>query len=54
MATRNAYIHLYQKISKGIFHRTTEEIGVEGVAFYHHQWEIVQTRARSIFALMFA
>jgi hypothetical protein len=27
--------------------------GVEGIVFYHYQWKIVQTRARSNFALMF-
>jgi hypothetical protein len=31
-----------------------EEIGVKGVALYHHQLKVVQTRARSNFALMFA
>jgi hypothetical protein len=31
-----------------------EEIGVEGITFYHHQKEIVQIRARSNFALTIA
>jgi len=29
MAARSAYIHLYSNFSKGIFHGTMEEIGVE-------------------------
>jgi hypothetical protein len=41
MATRSAYVHLYRKFSKGIFHGTIEEIGVEGVAFHHQQWIVV-------------
>jgi hypothetical protein len=53
MVIGSAYIHLYQFFSKGIFHRTTKEIGVESIALYDHQWEIVQTKARSIFVLMF-
>jgi hypothetical protein len=36
MAIGSAYIQLYQKISRGLFHGTTKEIGVEGVALYHH------------------
>jgi hypothetical protein len=36
MATRSAYIHLYQKFSKGVFHKTIEEIGVESVALNYH------------------
>jgi hypothetical protein len=54
MAIGSAYIHLNQKFSKGIFHGIMEEIGVEGVALYYHQREIVQTRARSNFVSMFA
>jgi hypothetical protein len=54
MVVRSAYVHLYQKQFKGIFHILVEEIGVEGVALYHHQWKVVQTRARSNFAPMCA
>jgi hypothetical protein len=36
MAIGSAYVHLYQKFSRGLFHGTIEEIGVEGVALYHH------------------
>jgi len=36
MAIGSAYIHLYHKFSKGLFHEIMEEIGVEGVALYHH------------------
>jgi hypothetical protein len=35
MAIGNVYVHFYQKISRGIFHGTTEEINVEGIALYH-------------------
>jgi hypothetical protein len=54
MAIRNAYVHLYQKISRGIFHGITEEISVEAIPLYYPQREIVQTKARSNFVLMFA
>jgi hypothetical protein len=37
MATRNAYVHFYLKFYRRIFHGTMEEIGVEGIALYHHQ-----------------
>jgi hypothetical protein len=36
MVTTSAYVHLYQKNSRGIFHGTTKEIGAKGIAFYHH------------------
>jgi hypothetical protein len=49
MVVRGAYIRLYRIFSKGIFHRTMEEIDVEGIAFYNHQREIVPTRVRSKF-----
>jgi hypothetical protein len=42
MTIGNVYVQLYRKISRGIFHKTTKEIGAEGVALYHHQREIVQ------------
>jgi hypothetical protein len=54
MATRSAYIHLHRKFSRRIFQGITEEIGVEGIALYHHQWKVIQTRAKSNFVLMFA
>jgi hypothetical protein len=54
MAIRNSYIHLYQKKFRGIFHGITEEISVEGIPLYYPRREIVQTKARSNFALMFA
>jgi hypothetical protein len=41
MAIRSAYLHLYQKNSKWLFHKTMEEIGVESFALSHHQWTIV-------------
>jgi len=50
MVARSAYVHFYWKISKGIFHGIIEEISVENVILYHHQWIILQTRARSNFA----
>jgi hypothetical protein len=54
MVVGNAYVHFYWKFSRGISQGTMKEIGVEGVALYHHQREIVQTRAISNYALMFA
>jgi hypothetical protein len=47
MVVGSAYIHLYHKFSRGLLQGTIKEIGVEGVALYHHRKEIVQTRARS-------
>jgi hypothetical protein len=41
MVAGNAYEHFYRKFSREIFHETTKEIGVEGVALYHHQWKVV-------------
>jgi hypothetical protein len=54
MTIGNVYVHLYQNFSKRIFYKRTKEIGVEGVALYHHQMEIVQTKARSNSTPMFA
>jgi hypothetical protein len=36
MAIRSAYIHLYQKNYRRIFHGTMKETDVEGLALYHH------------------
>jgi hypothetical protein len=41
MVVGNAYLDLYRKFSKGIFHRPMEETSVEGVAFYHHCWIVL-------------
>jgi hypothetical protein len=54
MAIGSADIHFYRKFSRRIFHGIVEEIGVEGITLYHHQKEIVQSRARSNFTPMFA
>jgi tRNA(Ile)-lysidine synthase TilS/MesJ len=54
MTIGNVHVHLYRKFSKRIFYKTTKEIGAEGIALYHHQREIVQTKARSNFTPMFA
>ncbi len=54
MASRSAYVHLYWKFFNGIFHITMENFDVENIPLYHHQKEILQMRARSNSALMFA
>jgi hypothetical protein len=33
MAIGSAYLHFYRKFSKWLFHKATEEIGVEGLPF---------------------
>jgi len=54
MVIGNAYVHLFWKFSRGIFHGSVKEINVECVALYHHWWKVIQTRVRSNFAPIYA